>query len=235
MSIYRIISLYWGEGTLYVSTLCVRERFAGQFDWLIIKDLLVFALIYCSGVLIKVVNLTYCFKVQFWINWFHENLGKHHLRRQYGISGFPFVLKCNMRYCCCFFSSFYWWHLDYKGWMYGRLLNLQDMYISGQNICIEIYGNSIGTFIPNWVIVTETWSKQSVCIWLIFCPRQIQVFSSSELKAHWWAYRIGKPLPSVVRPSVCLSVCLSSTLFKHLLLRNHWADWSQILYGVSMG
>ena len=33
-------------------------------------------------------------------------------------------------------------------------------------------------------------------------------FSSTEPKAHWWAYRIGR-LPS--------SVCLSSTLFKHIL------------------
>ena len=52
------------------------------------------------------------------------------------------------------------------------------------------------------------------------------IFSSPELKAHWWAYGIGRP------PS---SVWLSSTLFKHLLLRNHWANWSQISYGVSMG
>ena len=52
--------------------------------------------------------------------------------------------------------------------------------------------------------------------------------SSPELKAHWWAYRIGRlRRPSSVRPS--------STLFKYLLLRNHWVDWSQISYGVSMG
>ena len=37
----------------------------------------------------------------------------------------------------------------------------------------------------------------------------------------WWAYRIGRPL--------------SSSLFKHLLLRNHWANQSQISYGASMG
>ena len=30
------------------------------------------------------------------------------------------------------------------------------------------------------------------------------------------------------------SICPSSTLFKHLLIRNHWAYWSQISYGVSM-
>ena len=30
-------------------------------------------------------------------------------------------------------------------------------------------------------------------------------------------------------------VCPSSTLFKHFLPRNHWADWNQISHGVSLG
>ena len=47
-----------------------------------------------------------------------------------------------------FFSSFYWWHIEYKGWMCERLLNLQEIYVSGQNICIEVYGNSVGTIPP---------------------------------------------------------------------------------------
>ena len=34
----------------------------------------------------------------------------------------------------------------------------------------------------------------------------------------WWAYRIGRPPSSIVR---CMS---SSTLFNHLLHRNHWAS-----------
>ena len=46
------------------------------------------------------------------------------------------------------------------------------------------------------------------------------VFSSPEL----WVYSIGRPLPSV-----CVKI------FKHLLLWSHWADWSQISYGASMG
>ena len=29
-----------------------------------------------------------------------------------------------------------------------RLLNLQEMYISGQNICIEVYGKSVDTLTP---------------------------------------------------------------------------------------
>ena len=44
--------------------------------------------------------------------------------------------------------------------------------------------------------------------------------SSPEPKAHWWAYRIGRHPSSVVR--------LSSTLFKHLLLRNRLASLSQL-------
>ena len=47
-------------------------------------------------------------------------------------------------------------------------------------------------------------------------------FSSPESKAYWWAYRIGRPLSSVVN------------IFKHLLWSHH-ANWSQISYGASMG
>ena len=46
----------------------------------------------------------------------------------------------------------------------------------------------------------------------------------------WWAYKIGRPLSSVVvrrRPSSS-----SSTLFKHLLLRHHWANQSQTSDGL---
>ena len=46
----------------------------------------------------------------------------------------------------------------------------------------------------------------------------------------WWVYRIGRPPSSVVRRTPS-----SSTLFKHVLLRNHWANQSQISYGASMG
>ena len=33
--------------------------------------------------------------------------------------------------------------------MCERLLNLQEIYVSGQNICIVVYGNSVGTITPN--------------------------------------------------------------------------------------
>ena len=63
-----------------------------------------------------------------------------------------------------------------------------------------------------------------VWLWLVIIAiPELFIFSSSEQKAHWWAYRIGRP------PS---SVCLSSTLF----LRNHLANQSQSnSYGASMG
>ena len=51
-----------------------------------------------------------------------------------------------------------------------------------------------------------------------------QIFSSPELKAHRLAYSI----PMVRRPS-------TSTMLKDLLLRNCWADQSQILCGASLG
>ena len=58
------------------------------------------------------------------------------------------------------------------------------------------------------------------------------IFSSPEPKAHWWANSI--PVTSLsVRPSV---VCRPSVnIFKHLLLWNHWANWTQISYGDSLG
>ena len=67
--------------------------------------------------------------------------------------------------------------------------------------------------VPN---VTETFLFDVsivIRLWLIWCF----IVSSPEPNAHWVGLR---------RPS--------STLFKHLL-RNHWADWSQISFGVSMG
>ena len=45
------------------------------------------------------------------------------------------------------------------------------------------------------------------------------IFNSPEPKAHWWAYRIGRPLSSV-RMCVCVCVCVVN-IFKHLLLWNH--------------
>ena len=49
----------------------------------------------------------------------------------------------------------------------------------------------------------------------------------AHLSLKWWAYRIGRLLSSV-----CVYVV---NIFKHLLLRNHWTDWSQISYGASLG
>ena len=59
-------------------------------------------------------------------------------------------------------------------------------------------------------------------------------FSSHESKAHWWAYRIGRPPPSVVRR---LSICRSavgppSSLFKQKLLGQSKSDFIWSLHGI---
>ena len=51
----------------------------------------------------------------------------------------------------------------------------------------------------------------------------------------WWVYRIGIPPSSVVVVRQKFWCRTSSTLFKHLLLRNHWANQSQISYGAFVG
>ena len=63
--------------------------------------------------------------------------------------------------------------------------------------------------------------------------KRTRIFSSPEPKAHWWAYRIGRPLSSI---SVYIYVCsVYVNIFKHLLLWNYWVDWSQISHGASLG
>ena len=55
----------------------------------------------------------------------------------------------------------------------------------------------------------------------------IIIISSHEPKAHGWANSIPVTPSFVRRPSV--------NIFKHLLLWNHWANWTQISYGDSLG
>ena len=120
-------------------------------NWLIIKDMLVFAF-NLFNLLLKWVEKGGKFDLLFPSAFsdefktsciFNETLWKYPLRRQCSISGFPFLWGIVF-----FFSSFYWWHIKYKGWMCERLLYLQKIFVSGQNICIEVYGNSVDTFTP---------------------------------------------------------------------------------------
>ena len=43
--------------------------------------------------------------------------------------------------------------------MSERLLNLQKIYVSGQKICIEVYGNSVGTLTPEALLPAYSESK----------------------------------------------------------------------------
>ena len=108
-------------------------------------------LIYCSNEWKKEVNLIYCFQVLFRMNlkhhvFYNENLGKYPSTDN--AASRDSLSSQNATWGIVFFSSFYWWHIEYKGWICERLLNLQKIFVSGQNICIKVYGNSVGTFTP---------------------------------------------------------------------------------------
>ena len=152
-----------GEGTFYVITFCVHKRFGTQLNdirnWASLIGLLLricwcllsVFLIYCSDEWKKLVNLIYCFQVLFRMNFkimyfLMKILGN---TPSADSAASRDSLSCqNATWGIVFFSSFYWWHIEYKGWMCERLLNLQEIYVSGQNICIEVYGNSVGTITP---------------------------------------------------------------------------------------
>ena len=46
--------------------------------------------------------------------------------------------------------------------MCERLLNLQEIYVSGQNICIEVYVNSVGTITPTRDAASELMPRLAV-------------------------------------------------------------------------
>ena len=108
-------------------------------------------LIYCSDEWKKLVNLIYCFQVLFWMNFkimyfLMKILGN--TPSAVSAASRDSLSSQNATWGIVFVSSFYWWHIEYNGWMCERLLNLQEVYVSGQNICIEVYGNSVGTITP---------------------------------------------------------------------------------------
>ena len=108
-------------------------------------------LIYCSDEWKKLVNLIYCFQVLFRMNFkimyfLMKILGN--TPSADSAASRDSLSSQNATWGFFFFSSFYWWHIEHKGWMCERLLNLQEIYVSGQNICIEVYGNSVGTITP---------------------------------------------------------------------------------------
>ena len=155
----------WGESTFYVITFYVHKSFGTQLNdirnWASLIGLLFricwcllsIFLIYCSDEWKKLVNLIYCFQVLFRMNFkimyfLMKILGNTPSANS--AASRDSLSSQNATWGIVFFSSFYWWHIEYKGWMCERLLNLQEIYVSGQNICIEVYGNSVGTITPYW-------------------------------------------------------------------------------------
>ena len=153
-------------------------------------------LIYCSDEWKKLVNLIYCFQVLFRMNFkimyfLMKILGN--TPSADSAASRDSLSSQNATWGIVFFSSFYWWHIEYKGWMCERLLNLQEIYVSGQNICIEVYGNSVGTITPNvtriksecsewnnrkWPKGELVWPLYRYSVWLVF------IFSSMLSKRY---------------------------------------------------
>ena len=59
--------------------------------------------------------------------------------------------------------------------MCERLLNLQEIYVSSQNICIEVYGNSVGTITPHSVSAGQEIVPNRI-------GKEVNIFASN-----WWA------------------------------------------------
>ena len=142
-------------------------------------------LIYCSDEWKKLVNLIYCFQVLFRMNFkimyfLMKILGN--TPSADSAASRDSLSSQNATWGIVFFSSFYWWHIEYKGWMCERLLNLQEIYVSGQNICIVVYGNSVGTIIPLvelWPFIFPRWRPR----WLGLqseLPRPIKITELAE-------------------------------------------------------
>ena len=71
---------------------------------------------------------------------FHGNFGKHLLRRRCKSTGFPRVLKCNMRYAFFIFNLFMTPLSKQINSIGDSVLKLQEMCSFSQNVCIEVYG-----------------------------------------------------------------------------------------------
>ena len=132
-------------------------------------------LVYCSDEWKKLVNLIYCFQVLFRMNFKIMYFLMKVLGNTPSADSAASRDSLSSQNATCgivFFSSFYWWHIEYKGWMCERLLNLQEIYVSGQNICIEVYGNSVGTItpVPMYLRYLKWWPSFLLCCFRrIFC------------------------------------------------------------------
>ena len=59
--------------------------------------------------------------------------------------------------------------------------------------------------------------------WLLQCQPLLIYFSTPEPKAHWWAYRIGRPVSSVAHPSVRRPHIFSSETAGPIKVKFHMA------------
>ena len=162
----------------------------------------------------------------------------------------PMTLKLGIQHRVLeYWQYFIWWPCVDRDYFYDRVKFVSECFCMGESIqhwvlmyfqvCSHsTYPQDSGErYRTNGPLVFKLFYRYIyfyiTVYYMIKCFCQSRIFSSPEPKAHWWAYTIGRPLSSVV----CLSLSvlrLSSTLFKHILLRNRLASQSQISYEASM-
>ena len=97
-------------------------------------------------------------------------------------------------------------------WMQGYLCYLCLVLLMLSRLFIAALWLPAGKGLTSWLLLVM------FIVFLAHLSRRLR----GELLVYQWLRR-----PSSVRPSV--------NIFKHLLLWNHWANWTQISYGDSLG
>ena len=132
------------------------------------------------------------------------------------------VKWCHLRHCYVKSDIIMLCPISEYSWTFLGLLFKETKFKGDQELCEDEIEKSV----PQITVLSSLGKQCDAKRWFLGW-----IFSSPEPKAPRWAISIPVTLLpvrlSVVRPSV--------NIFKHLLLWNHWANWTQISYGDSLG
>ena len=198
-----------------------------------------------------------------WFTWLHVksekcNILVHLLRAIYMYKIMKKMYKIRLQRHCyetcnkwTKWQDVFCWHQNFVPW--GLSAPTLGLYT-----CIKSFKKSdFKEIFCFWKLATNEWSERCFCWHQNFVPWDLsapapglytcikswknciksdfkEIFSSPEPKAQWWAYKMVRLCRPYVCMYVCMCVCVCVNIFKNLLLRNHWANQSQISYGASI-